>query len=84
MSMAAVTVTAAAEHYAKAHAAHYADGHLVAAVRAYEQIIASHPGAPEAEYSREQVRNIVRAVVPAADVLAAHMDLVLRHAKPDG
>jgi len=75
----------AARLYAAAHALHYSEHDLLAALRAYERIIALHPGTPEAGYARTQIRNIVQSVVPAEELLAAQVDLASRHLlKDDG
>ena len=67
--------------YAAAHAAHYTEHNLPSAMRLYKQVIASHPTDPEAEYSRVQIQNIVKAVVPKRELLDAQMDLALTHFK---
>jgi hypothetical protein len=73
----------AAQQYAEAHAAHYAERDLLGALRSYDQLIALHPSAPEAEYARTQIRNIVKSVIPAKELLAAELELVLRYLRPD-
>ena len=78
--------TASAREYAAAYATHYGQHDLTAALQAYDQVIAQHPGAPEADYSRAQLRNIVRSVVPAAELLAEDVKLaheVLRRPQQD-
>jgi hypothetical protein len=74
---------AAAQSYADAHASHYTERDYPAALRSYDQLIALHPSAPEAEYARTQIRNIVKSVIPAKELLAAELELVLRHLRPD-
>lgn len=69
--------TGADRAYAAAHAAHYSDRNLVTALRLYSELIASRPNAPEAGYSRAQIRNIVKAVVPAQALLDAQIQLAL-------
>ena len=73
----------AAQSYADAYTSHYSERDYPAALRSYDQVIALHPSAPEAEYSRTQIRNIVRNVVPAKELLAAQLELVLRYLKSD-
>ena len=68
--------------YAAAHAAHYSERNLAAALRLYRELIVSRPNAPEAGYSRAQIRNIVNAVVPAQELLDAQVGLAL--ARLDG
>jgi hypothetical protein len=63
--------------YAAAYAAHYSERNLAAALQLYSELIAASPNAPEAGYSRAQIRNIVDAVVPAQDLLDAQVGLAL-------
>jgi len=65
-----------ARRYAEAHEAHYVAGNLRQAVGLYAAVLVEHPSAREAEYSRSQIENIVKAVVPAEVLLRAWMDLV--------
>jgi hypothetical protein len=69
--------------YADAHAIHYSERDLPAALRSYHQLIALHPGAPEAGYARTQMRNIVKSVIPAKELLAAELALALRYLQPE-
>jgi hypothetical protein len=71
--------TASARHYAAAYATHYTQRDLLGALHAYDQVIEQHPSAPEAEYSRSQMRNIVKLVVPARELLDTQVELVRRH-----
>jgi hypothetical protein len=68
--------------YAAAHAAHYSQRNLAAALRLYRDLIAARPNAAEARYSRTQIQNIVDAVVPAQELLDAQVGLAL--ARLDG
>jgi len=79
----ATQFSTAAQKYAQAHAAHYAERDLLGALRSYCQVIASHAGAPEAGYSRAQILGIVNQVVPAAELLAAQTELALQHLRLD-
>ena len=67
--------TASAREYAAAYATHYTQRDLPAALRAYDGVMVQHPTALEAEYSRAQIHNIVRSVVPAAELLALETKL---------
>lgn len=67
------------ERYAAALDAHYSARDLPAAMGLYEQILLSDPKSQEAGYSRSQIVNIVRAVVPQDDLLAMHKELVRSH-----
>ena len=71
--------TESARHYAAAYATHYTQRDLLGALHAYSEVIELHPTAPEAEYSRSQMRNIVKFVVPARELLASQVELVRRH-----
>ena len=71
--------TEAARQYAAAHAAHYSTKDLREALGLYQSVIAQHPTSPEAEYSRSQIRNLARSVVPEQELLDAHAGLVLAH-----
>ncbi len=59
----------AGRQYAEAYAAHYTRHDLPGALRLYMTVVASHPDAQEAGYSRTQVQNITNAVVPRAGTL---------------
>lgn len=76
--------SASAKHYAVAYAIHHTECDLRAALGAYGQVIESHPRAIEAGYARSQIRNIVNLVVPAAELVASQIALVLRHLQPTG
>ena len=71
--------TDSARRYAAAYRAHYTHQDLLGALHAYSEVIELHPTAPEAEYSRSQMRNIVKLVVPARELLASQVELVRRH-----
>jgi hypothetical protein len=72
-------LTESNRQYAAAYAAHYTEHDLPSAMRLYQQVMASHPSDPEAEYSRVQIQNIVKAVVPKQELLDAQMDLALTY-----
>jgi len=72
-------LTKANRQYAEAYATHYTEHDLPSAMRLYQQVMASHPSDPEAEYSRVQIKNIVNAVVPKQELLDAQMELALTH-----
>jgi hypothetical protein len=69
--------TGSARAYAAAHATHYSERDLAAALRLYRELIASRPNAPEAGYSRAQIQNIIHAVVPVQELLDAQIALAL-------
>jgi len=70
-------LTGAGRQYVAAYAAHYTEGDLRVALRLYMEVIVSHPGTREADYSRMQVQNIVNATVPKQELLDAQVDLAL-------
>ena len=72
-------VTDACRQYAAAYAAHYTERNLPAAFQLYRKVMASHPGALEAGYSRAQIDNIVNAVVPKQEIQDAQVELALAH-----
>ena len=67
------------ERYAAALDAHYSAKDLLAAMELYEKILIVDPKSQEAVYSRTQIVNIVRSVVPEDDLLAVHTDLARSH-----
>ena len=67
----------AARDYAVAYAAHYSQRDLVRALHLYKKLIASHASARQAGYSRSQIRNIVKVVVPEQELLDAEVELAL-------
>lgn len=79
-----IEVPEAGRQYAAAHAAHYTAHDLPAALQLYMTVIASHPGAQEADYSRTQVQNIANAVVPKQELLDAQIGLALAHLEHEG
>ena len=70
-------LTVSGRAYAAAHAAHYSERNLAAALQLYIELIASRPNASEAGYSRAQIHNIINAVVPAQELLDAEIGLAL-------
>jgi hypothetical protein len=56
---------------------HYETKDLREALELYGGVLASCPNAPEAEYSRAQIRNIVDAVVPKPLILETLLQLAI-------
>ena len=77
-------LTEAAQQYAAAHAAHYTTKNLHGALELYRGIMAVHPNTQEAEYSRTQIHNIVKGVVPKQELLMAQVELALAHLEDEG
>ena len=71
----------AVQQYAMAHTTHYKTKDLLKAYQQYREILASYPGAKEAEYARMQIRNIVDSVVPDQEVDDCTSELALAHLK---
>jgi hypothetical protein len=65
--------------YAAAYGAQYTEKGLLEALKLYKSIVAAYPDTPEAGFSRAQIQNIVKAVVPKQELLDAHLGLALAH-----
>ena len=76
--------TEAGRQYAAAYAAHYTGRDLAVALQLYTKVMASHPDAEEAGYSRMQIQNIVNAVVPKQELLDAQIELARAHFGHEG
>lgn len=63
--------------YQAAYQVHYDGKDLRDALGLYRGIIDAFPDAPEAGYSRAQVWNIVKSLVPKEELLDAHAGLAL-------
>ena len=79
-----IRTTMASRAYDKAHDAQYATKNLNEALGLYEGVLAAYPDTLEAEYSRTQMHNIVKSVVPADDLLAAEVELTHDTLERDG
>jgi hypothetical protein len=66
-------------HYAAAHAAHYKSKDLNEALELYTGVMTSHPDTREAEYSRTQIQNIAKSVVPKQELVDAEKKLIRIH-----
>ncbi len=70
------------QQYSAAHAAHYnGTKDLGQALELYLDIMAAHPNTQEAGFSRSQIRNIVKAVVPEQQLFDVQVDLTLARFK---
>jgi len=76
--------TEAGQQYAAAHEAHYTTKDLHEALGLYKGVMAAHPNSQEAEYSRTQIQNIVKSVVPEQELLDAEVELTLANLKHKG
>ena len=77
-------LTEASRKYATAYAAHYTGHDFPLAMQLYTKLMAAHPTAAEADYSRMQIQNIANAVVPKQDLLDAQIELVRSHLEHGG
>jgi hypothetical protein len=77
-----MVATEAGNLYATAYAAHYGSRETLRALELYMALIAGHPLAPEAGFARTQVENIIHDVVPADDLLAVEIALVVGRLEP--
>jgi hypothetical protein len=72
-------LTNANQQYAAAYAAHYETKDLREALELYKGILAAHPDTPEAGYSRSQIQNIIKKVVPEREIFEAQLGLAMAH-----
>ncbi|MBU2552631.1 MAG: hypothetical protein KKB20_29730 [Proteobacteria bacterium] len=70
-------------NYEAAHTAHYKKKDLSEALDLYMGVMAAHPDTPEAEYSRTQIQNIAKSVVPKQELVDAERGLIIAHLKLD-
>ncbi len=68
--------------YAAAYAAHYTEKDLHGALDLYKGVMSDHPDTREARYSRSQIHNIVKSVVPKKELFDAQVNLALAHFEP--
>ena len=69
----------ASQQYADAYAAHYKTKDLRGAFELYKGVIDAHRDSAEAGWSRSQILNIIRGVVPEEELFAAQADLASAH-----
>ena len=70
-------LTEASQKYAAAYAAHYGTKDLREALEFYQGIVAAHPDTQEAGYSRSQIQNIIKEVVPEQELFEAQVDMAM-------
>jgi hypothetical protein len=73
--------TKAGQQYAAAYAMHYKNKNLNEALDLYEGLMAAHPDTNEAEYSRTQIQNIAKSLVPKQELLDAEIAMARAHLK---
>jgi hypothetical protein len=73
----ATILPTSSKHYAEAYEKQYATKDLHAALLDYKDIVTEYPDTKEAGYSRSQIQNIVRAVVPEAVLKEVQLKLAL-------
>ena len=74
-------LTAAGRLYAEAYKEHYETKDSLAALMGYKSIVAEYPDSEEAGYSRSQIQNIMRNVVPKQVLYENQLDLASNYAK---
>jgi hypothetical protein len=74
-----MALTATERQYAAAYEAHYTTKDLREALHLYKGIVVEYPDSAEAGYSRAQIQNIAKSVVPEKDLCDAQWDLALSH-----
>lgn len=67
------------QRYKAAHHAHYSSRDLRRALDLYRSIVGDHPDSSEAGYSRSQIENIVRQVVPEKELFDAQVESAMAH-----
>ncbi len=70
------TRTEPSKQYSVAYETHYTEQDLREAVNQCVGLIDMHPNSVEAEYSRTQIQNIVKAVVPDDELLSSLVQLL--------
>jgi hypothetical protein len=70
-------LTEASQRYAAAYAAHYGTKDLRVALELYKGILAAHPDTQEAGYSRSQIHNIIKEVVPERELFEAQVGIAM-------
>ena len=75
----AMVLSRSGQHYAEAYGIHYGIKDLNAALIAYKDIVVRYPDTKEAGYSRSQVLNIVRDVVPGELLFKVQLNLALNY-----
>jgi hypothetical protein len=71
--------TEAGLQYAEAYEAHYNSKNMHNAFLLYNRVIAAHPESRGAEYSRSQLQNILKAVVPKQKIAEFMQQLMVEH-----
>lgn len=67
--------TKAGQQYAIAYETHYTAKKLGKALQLYQAVLGTYPEALEAKYSRTQILNIIRTVVPEQTLFDTHVEL---------
>jgi hypothetical protein len=79
-----IELSEAGRRYAAAYSAHYSGGNLLEALELYSGVVAQHPETTEAVFSRSQLKNIARRVIPEQEILNALVRMARRHLEHDG
>ena len=67
------------QRYSAAYEVHYGTKDLEKALELYRGVLVACPGTQEAGYSRSQIHNIIRKVVPERVLFDAQVGLALAH-----
>jgi len=78
------TTTEAGRDYTAAYAMHYKTKDLHGALDLYEGVMSAYPDTHEATYSRTQIQNIAKSVVPVQELVDAEMEMAREHLEHDG
>lgn len=73
-------LTVSGQQYADAYEKHYGQKDQHGALLAYKGIVTEHPDSREAGYSRSQIQNIMRNVVPGDILYNNELNLALSYA----
>jgi hypothetical protein len=79
-----LTPSGAGRDYEAAHNMHYKTKNLDTALGLYQDIIGAHPDSDEAAYSRTQIQNIAKSLVPKDELMLAEIKMARAHIEPEG
>lgn len=68
----------ATDAYQAAYTLQYVDDNLLDALAAHHAVIERYPESPQAAYSRTQIGNIARRVIPASKLVDAQLAMARR------
>jgi hypothetical protein len=71
------------KQYVIAYTAHYNNKKLQKALELYQLVISKYPGTKKAEYSRQQILDIIHGVVPNPKLTDTQVTRATKHFKQD-